>query len=246
MTSLDAIRDRAEAYYETPAHGLQVERLAEELRAVTNMDIALGLKGVLTSEQLSRSTFQRPKDDPRSLPFVKRPLADELLKILVANKNKVTIWTTSSRPIAREIEADTRLQIPKGVVTICREDCERKLREASLVSDDRHSQQIRVRLLEGNDHFEQRFSEGMFKDPDLYDVQLLLDDKAEEHREACERKNRPGANRIVGIDGFEPGGVKRLLGLIPVRNIPLNKHHLENGLLGAARILKRHSARRHK
>lgn len=210
------------------------------------MDIALGLKGVLTSEQLDRSTFQRPKDDPRSLPFVKRPFADDLLRILVDNKNKVTIWTTSSRPIARKIEADTRLQIPKGVVTICREDCERRLREASLVSDDRHSQQIRVRLLEGNDHFEQRFSEGMFKDPDIYGLGILIDDKAEEHRAACERKNRPGASRIVGIDGFEPGGVTKLFGFIPTRNIPLNKHHFEEGLLGAARILKRHATRRHK
>ena len=71
--------------------------------------IALDIEGTLTSKTLpdhlpkglGRWLLQRYSPEERY--WVQRPLAKELIEVLVEQKNRVLLWTVANMPTAREI-----------------------------------------------------------------------------------------------------------------------------------------------
>lgn len=228
LPSLDSLRREAEMYYETPTYHEACDFLGDVLGPIEGKTIACDLEGVLIN-------VDELNDFPR-FERLRRPFAREAIEVL-RRRNRVLIWSAAGRGfIARAIEA-SRLAVG-DLEVVDRTIAAARVRDAHILSDDDISLAHIVGACDDCDYdylpdgvIERiRVALGKLKIPSVLGVDVLLDDCADRHGEACRAVGRPDdCAKLLAVPAFDPYG-----------SLELRNHHLDRGLLDASLSLSRY------
>ncbi|KKP37315.1 hypothetical protein A2483_05375 [Candidatus Peregrinibacteria bacterium RIFOXYC2_FULL_33_13] len=195
---LEHYRQKAENYYKTEKYQELVKELYDILKDVKGKIIAFDIEGTLIS---SSNEINAVLSSPNYIDtYLRRPLAKEITNYL-SSQNEVIIWSAMTRKYMKEALSSSKigLNLNKNNKQISREDCKKSTKKHPLIKIWHQKANSSEKLMK------ELITSGTYKIPSIFDVDFLIDDLSEFHKEGCDLILIPeDKEKIISIPSFKP------------------------------------------